>query len=935
LREAASEPGYIFANALGRLTEAGRKSGLLLAFEVAKAILIIDQVEELFTIAGINPDDRRLFIQLLAGLARSGAVWVIVTLRADFWHRAAEIPELVALAEGPGRIDLAAASPAEIAEMIRKPAQAAGYSFEVHPQTGLGLDAVLAEHAAAAPGALPLLSFTLDELYKNAKTRGATVLTYASYEALGGLEGAIASRADEIVGGLPVSAQAALPRVLRAVTTVTGIADHVPVARSVPLDSFGEGSPARMLVDAFIAARLLVAASDSGAPPTVRLAHEALISRWKRARDQLAGDRRDLETRTLVERQFGRWSHARGRARRLLLLRNPDLASAVDLARRWSEELDAPTRDFIKRSARRARLARTFTAAAVFMLVIGVLAGWQWQIARAQRDRAESALTAAAGTADRLAFDLGVKLRNAPGVADDVVIDVVGRVLNLQMQLAPVGGTQPQLRRLEAAALGEMSNTLSSRGAISSARNAAERAVATMEDLVQLDPTNAQYQRDLAVNLNQLSDVHLRSGDYSAALDLSQRALSVVKKLLAAAPDDANLQDDLAASLTRIGAVLAVTGKVAEALDTFQQTLAFLEQLVAKQPDNLPWQFSLSSAHNRVGLILLQMGQTAAALEAFQAGLVIRQKLVEADPKNAEFQRGLFDSYTRKGDTVARTGAWQEALSAYQDALTIIKKLVATDPGNEQWQNELATAYDKVGQLQMLGKASDQALDSFRNSAAIREQLVASVNIDRERAIEVSYNKIADILIATGKRAEAVRSYQDALAIAQRLLSAAPPERTEWLNDLAFCYVKLGTVYATDNRAQAHDFYQKAIAIREQLVASDKTDVRFQRGLALTYEALASLAVGEKSNAEAAASLRKAVALREQIATSDSDNAMWQFDLALSLFWLAQVGDDPQTHYQQALAIVQKLDDAGKLTADQKALIVAIQQAQAALPAHK
>ena len=49
--------------------------------------------------------------------------------------------------------------------MIRKPAQAAGlFHSRSIPKAGLGLDAVLAEHAAAAPGALPLLSFTLDEL---------------------------------------------------------------------------------------------------------------------------------------------------------------------------------------------------------------------------------------------------------------------------------------------------------------------------------------------------------------------------------------------------------------------------------------------------------------------------------------------------------------------------------------------------------------------------------------------------------------------------------------------------------------------------------------------------------------------------------------------------------------------------------------------------
>jgi hypothetical protein len=143
-------------------------------------------LEELFTLPDVSPDDRRLFVELLAGLARSGTVWVITTLRADFWHRAAEIPGLIAITEGQGRIDLAAPSGPELAEVIRKPAQATGLSFEVHHESGLGLDGVLADDAAAAPGALPPLSFRLDELYKNARQQGEVVLTYASYEGLGG-----------------------------------------------------------------------------------------------------------------------------------------------------------------------------------------------------------------------------------------------------------------------------------------------------------------------------------------------------------------------------------------------------------------------------------------------------------------------------------------------------------------------------------------------------------------------------------------------------------------------------------------------------------------------------------------------------------------------------------------------------------------------------
>jgi conflict system STAND superfamily ATPase len=199
LRVAADEPGFVFAAALGHLTRDGRIAGRLLAFEEAKLILVIDQLEELFAMSAVGAEDRRLFIRLLAGLARSGAVWVVATLRSDFWHRAAEIPELVALAEGSGRLDVSAPSQAELGDMIRKPAHAAGLYFAIHPDTGLGLDSILAEDAAAEPGVLPLLSFTLDEMYRrDIIAGGGRVLAYATYEALGGLEGAIATRADEV-----------------------------------------------------------------------------------------------------------------------------------------------------------------------------------------------------------------------------------------------------------------------------------------------------------------------------------------------------------------------------------------------------------------------------------------------------------------------------------------------------------------------------------------------------------------------------------------------------------------------------------------------------------------------------------------------------------------------------------------------------------------
>jgi WD40 repeat protein len=376
LRLAPDDPGIFFTDALARVTQVERQSGRLLAYEEAKLILVIDQLEELFTVPGIGPGERSIFIRVLAGLARSGAVWVVATVRADFWHRLAEISQLTQLCQGDGRIDVSTPSPAELAEMIRKPAEAAGLSFEVHPRSGLGLDALLAEDAAAAPGVLPLLSFTLEALYENDVTKmHGRMLMQATYESLGGLEGAIAKRANETVAALAEAAQKALPRALRALATVSSDTNQAPVARVTPLTNFPPGSDVRAVIDALTAARLLVATSD-GATPMVRVAHEALISRWKLANDQLAADRRDLETRVLIERQQARWDSAIEGDKHKLLLHDPDLANARDLDRRWGDELSGKLREFIASSdaAAKAAIRRRWMIAALVMICLATLA---------------------------------------------------------------------------------------------------------------------------------------------------------------------------------------------------------------------------------------------------------------------------------------------------------------------------------------------------------------------------------------------------------------------------------------------------------------------------------------------------------------------------------------------------------------------------------
>ena len=57
----------------------------------------------------------------------------------------------------------------------------------------------------------------------------------------------------------------------------------------------------------------------------------------------------------------------------------------------------------------------------------------------------------------------------------------------------------------------------------------------------------------------------------------------------------------------------------------------------------------------------------------------------------------------------------------------------------------------------------------------------------------MSYDKVGDVLVAQGNLPEALKSYRDSLAIAERL-AKADPGNAGWQRDLSVSYNKVGDV---------------------------------------------------------------------------------------------------------------------------------------------
>jgi WD40 repeat protein len=254
--------------------------------------LVVDQFERLFT--DLHDDDaRRRFIETLVAVAGED-VKVLVTLRADFYGTALENPG-VARALDRGQLTLLRMSDTELLRAITAPAHNENRSFEP------GLPERLAADVTGHPGDLPLVEFTLTELWQRDGDTG--VLTAATYDELGsvglsgerfpGVQGAIARRADEVWRELDPDERAAARRVFLSLVAAGPVDERgQQIASDASRRAWQQvewDDATRAVAAKLVDARLLTTGQDPfSKEPTVEVAHEALIRAWPQLQQWVA-----------------------------------------------------------------------------------------------------------------------------------------------------------------------------------------------------------------------------------------------------------------------------------------------------------------------------------------------------------------------------------------------------------------------------------------------------------------------------------------------------------------------------------------------------------------------------------------------------------------------------------------------------------------------
>ena len=392
LRRGGAAVARPITSALARIAEATQRERHVVAPLRATCVLLIDQLEELFA-QTVGDDERAAFAECLKVLVATRLVWCIVTLRADLYELLLRQPTLKEIKEAGASLDLGPPGPAELAEIVRAPATAAGLVFEATPNKGALDERLLAD--AKTADSLPLLQFTLRQLYeRRADIAGVSQLSHAAYDALGGLKGAIAAEAERAVAGLPPGTLDMLPRRLRQVAEPTRDGSTLAL-REAGQESLTENRLEAALVDALLGARILIARKDAAGRPTLRLAHDAVLSSWPKAAAAAQASREFYRIRAEVEEAQRRWEEC-DRPKDRLIQPGVPLAEAEKIIADFGQELPPELTAFIDASRNRARVRqRLVAAAAVFFFALaiaatdaGVVAYWAKQEAIAERDRA-------------------------------------------------------------------------------------------------------------------------------------------------------------------------------------------------------------------------------------------------------------------------------------------------------------------------------------------------------------------------------------------------------------------------------------------------------------------------------------------------------------------------------------------------------------------
>jgi tetratricopeptide (TPR) repeat protein len=789
-----------------------------------RLLLVIDQLEELYTMAEPSESamaERRAFVAALltAASERRGRVDVVVTLRSDLLGEVGVDPALQQALTTTGRVLLVGSLDAEeLAEAITGPAARAGRPL---PADAVAL---LVREAEGQAGALPLLQFTMEKLWRAIDDAPSRPIADLLRE-LGGVGGSLAQEAEALYRGLhpqrpklPTDPEpppsAAQVRARRAFSRLLKTRDGQVLGRrrQALADLVGAGetlAELRAVLDRFVDSRLLVLDGEE-TEATVEIGHESLGRSWQRLARWLSEASVYLPVLLRISKDARRW-HRQGQPDRLLL-RSEELAAL----RRALPMLDA--------SGNLGAREREFAQAC--------LDGIQHRRKRRAAALVEKRVARAVSVARHVVDRVMTRLERVSGTAElrrELLEDAMHDLDELRTELSELENTELLVLRSRGhQRRGDLAMTHDNL-TVALREYGAARVIG--EGLIQRLPGSSQAQRDFSISLQRLGDVAVKMGQLGEATVWFERSLKISEKLALADANDAQVQRDLSISLNKLGSMAVQMGQLGEAKVWFERSLKISEKLALADANGAQAQRDLSVSIVKLGDVAVQMGQLGEAKVWFERSLRIREKLALADANDAQAQRDLCVSILKLGDVAVQMRQLGEAKAWFERSLKISEKMALVDANDAQAQRDLSISQENLGDVAVQMGQLGEAKAWFERSLKIGEKLaLADANdAQAQRDVSISLQRLGGVAVKMGQLGEAKVWFERSLKIREKL-ALADANDAQAQRDLIVGHYMMADLYhrlgpPSDARSEAQVAATLLARLRPRLTKSDADSI--------------------------------------------------------------------------------------------------------------
>lgn len=602
-------------------------------------VIFIDQLEHLFA----NEQSSQIianFFEIIRVLLESNTCLIISALRNEYYQDLTESHSYIQIRARAYHYDIPPLSYDEVCDIVRKPAQAAGLSFEMNQQHIVSLDTYIINKAQSINVSLPLLQYTLAELYKN---KHGNVLNYLAYRNNGELEGVLSIVAEKAFLQLPISHQVKFEKLLHNLIQINPDSKNKISCKKAALKSFKD-LEIKNIIDVFTNKRLFQTQWINN-EAYVSITHDILITNWHRMDEWVKKNINLLNSRHEIKQATNRWIHHK-KSKDFLLNSDMPIQSANTIIDNKQINLNTNEKAFINASNIKFSYTKRLKLGLVGSLILFLL------------------------ISTVLALSIHTKNNQIMATKNNAESLISFILYDLKDKLAPLG--RIELLDLVSSKTLEYFSTVDT-------EHLSETSLLHWVEALHID-----------------GEVSFTQGDYESAYKSFSKSDDILSTALAKDHGNTTLLEKHMLCNYWLGYLNFSKNQYPNSEIYWNKYLKLAQTLSLNQPEIQKWQLELSYAFNNLGTLAISTNKLEMAKKYFSKSVAIKRSLLTNQPKNQVLIADLADSISWIGQIHQKEGNLKSKHNINTESLDLSRKLVLINSNNSNWSHRLSIAHYRV-----------------------------------------------------------------------------------------------------------------------------------------------------------------------------------------------------------------------------------------------